>query len=73
MANFFKDNDDLQYYFDKGVDWDSLVRITEHEFADPVEFRFGVVVGGLLGSFAGYVKGWRETAIMSASFCSAIS
>ena len=29
MANFFKDNDDLQYYFDKGVDWDSLVRITE--------------------------------------------
>ena len=34
MANFFKDNDDLQYYFDKGVDWDSLVRITEREFAD---------------------------------------
>jgi alkylation response protein AidB-like acyl-CoA dehydrogenase len=34
MANFFKDNDDLQYYFDKGVDWDSLVRITEHEFAN---------------------------------------
>jgi alkylation response protein AidB-like acyl-CoA dehydrogenase len=34
MANFFKDNDDLQYYFQKGVDWDSLVRMTEHEFAD---------------------------------------
>ncbi|RZV49609.1 MAG: hypothetical protein EX268_18755, partial [Deltaproteobacteria bacterium] len=34
MANFFKDNDDLQFYFDKGVDWDSLVRITEHEFSD---------------------------------------
>jgi alkylation response protein AidB-like acyl-CoA dehydrogenase len=34
MANFFKDNDDLQFYFDKGVDWDSLVRVTEHEFAD---------------------------------------
>lgn len=34
MANFFKDNDDLQYYFDKAVDWDSLVRITEHEFSD---------------------------------------
>ena len=34
MANFFKDNDDLRYYFDKGIDWDSLVRITEHEFAD---------------------------------------
>ena len=34
MANFFKDNDDLQYYFDKGIDWDSVVRITEHDFAD---------------------------------------
>ena len=34
MANFFKDNDDLQYYFDKGVDWDSLVQITEHDFAE---------------------------------------
>jgi alkylation response protein AidB-like acyl-CoA dehydrogenase len=34
MANFFKDNDDLQFYFDKGVDWDTLVQITEHDFAD---------------------------------------
>ncbi|MFZ1862800.1 MAG: acyl-CoA dehydrogenase family protein [Polyangiales bacterium] len=34
MANFFKDNDDIQYYFDKGIDWESLVRITEHDFAD---------------------------------------
>ncbi len=34
MANFFKDNDDLQYYFDKGIDWEPLVRITEHDFSD---------------------------------------
>jgi len=34
MANFFKDNDDLQYYFNKGIDWDPLVRITEHDFAE---------------------------------------
>ncbi len=34
MANFFKDNDDLQYYFDKGIDWDPVVRITEHDFAN---------------------------------------
>jgi alkylation response protein AidB-like acyl-CoA dehydrogenase len=34
MANFFKDNDDLQFYFDKGIDWDALVQITEHDFAD---------------------------------------
>ena len=34
MANFFKDNEDLQYYFDKGIDWEPLVRITEHDFSD---------------------------------------
>ena len=34
MANFFKDNEDLQYYFDKGIDWEPLVRITEHDFVD---------------------------------------
>jgi 3-(methylthio)propanoyl-CoA dehydrogenase len=41
MANFFKDNEDLQYYFDKGIDWDSLVRITEHDFADAEGEGFG--------------------------------
>jgi len=41
MANFFKDNDDLQYYFDKGIDWDPVVRITEHEFADAEGDGFG--------------------------------
>ena len=30
MGNFFKDNDDLRYYFDEGLDWDALVRVTEH-------------------------------------------
>ena len=34
MGNFFKDNDDLQYYFNKGIDWEPLVRMTEHDFAD---------------------------------------
>jgi len=41
MANFFKDNDDLQYYFDKGIDWDPIVRITEHDFADADGDGFG--------------------------------
>lgn len=26
---------------------------------------FGVIAGGLIGSFAGYVRGWRESVIMS--------
>lgn len=35
MANYFTDNDDLQWYFDKGIDWDALVRATEHDFRAP--------------------------------------
>ncbi len=34
MGNFFKDNDDLLYYFEKGIDWDPVVQITEHGFSD---------------------------------------
>ena len=29
MASFFSDNADLQYYFDKGIDWAPLVELTE--------------------------------------------
>src|SRR5690606_35875758 len=29
MANFFTDNEDMLYYFDKGVDWEPRVRVTE--------------------------------------------
>jgi len=34
MANFFQDNQDLRYYFERGVDWDELVRLTERDFTD---------------------------------------
>lgn len=34
MANYLTDNDDLQYYFDRGLDWDALVEITERGFTD---------------------------------------
>lgn len=33
MENFFTDNDDLQYYMEKGLDWESLVKLTEYDFA----------------------------------------
>ena len=33
MANFFKDNDDLQFYMRRAIDWDTLVRVTERDFA----------------------------------------
>lgn len=29
MASFFKDNEDLHYYFERGLDWDALIEATE--------------------------------------------
>lgn len=34
MANFLRDNDDLLFYLDKGIDWRPLVELTERGFAD---------------------------------------
>ena len=33
MGNFYRDNDDLQFYVDKGIDWEPIVRLTENDFA----------------------------------------
>ncbi len=35
MANFFKDNDDLRYYFEKGIDWEPVVAISEYDYRAP--------------------------------------
>lgn len=35
MPSFFEDNDDLRFYFDKGVDWDLLAEVTEHGYRAP--------------------------------------
>ncbi len=35
MANFLRDNDDLCYYIDKGLDWATLVKATEYDFRLP--------------------------------------
>lgn len=35
MANFFEDNDDLQYYLDRGLDWSPLVGLVEQDFKAP--------------------------------------
>src|SRR5689334_11464104 len=39
MGNFYKDNDDLRYYVEKGIDWEPLVRITEKDFTDEGGFK----------------------------------
>lgn len=35
MSNFFKDNADLRYYFERGVDWAPVVELVERGFTDP--------------------------------------
>jgi alkylation response protein AidB-like acyl-CoA dehydrogenase len=39
MASFYKDNADVRYYFERGFDWDPLVRVTEHDFRAKDAFR----------------------------------
>lgn len=34
MANYLNDNEDLLYYFDKGIDWNPLIEVTERGFTD---------------------------------------
>lgn len=33
MANFYSDNQDIRFYMEKWIDWEPLVRLTEHDFS----------------------------------------
>ncbi|HHO52422.1 MAG TPA: hypothetical protein ENK18_16520 [Deltaproteobacteria bacterium] len=59
MANFYDDNEDLRFYLERGLDWDRLVRLTEHDFRAPEGFsstdealEFYREVLELVGAFA---------------------
>lgn len=39
MGNFYKDNEDLRYYIERGLDWEPLVRLTEFDYRDPEGFQ----------------------------------
>jgi alkylation response protein AidB-like acyl-CoA dehydrogenase len=39
MANFFKDNPDLQFYFERGIDWPRLAELTEHGYKQDDGFK----------------------------------
>ena len=39
MANFYKDNDDLRWYLEEGIDWDPIVDASELSFRSPDGFR----------------------------------
>jgi alkylation response protein AidB-like acyl-CoA dehydrogenase len=38
MSNFFKDNEDLRYYFERGIDWDKIVTMNEPRGAEAAGF-----------------------------------
>jgi hypothetical protein len=59
MANFFKDNDDLRYYFERGIDWDALVRVTEKQ---------GLGVGDAPKTIEEAIGFYREIAEMVGEF-----
>jgi alkylation response protein AidB-like acyl-CoA dehydrogenase len=51
MSNYFTDNDDLQFYFQRGIDWEAIASATEHGYrskdgfsnvAEATEFYRGV-------------------------------
>ena len=39
MASFFTDNDDLQWWFEKGIDWAKLVEVSEYGWRAPDGFK----------------------------------
>ncbi|WP_394847797.1 acyl-CoA dehydrogenase family protein [Pendulispora brunnea] len=39
MSNFFKDNDDLAFYFEKGIDWEPLVEVSEYGYRTKDGFK----------------------------------
>jgi len=39
MGNYFTDNDDIRFYFDQGVDWASLIEVTEYGYRAPDCFK----------------------------------
>lgn len=58
MASFLTDNDDLRFYFEEGIDWATLVQITEYDFRSPDGFQtvpeaveFYRDVAGMVGKF----------------------
>ena len=59
MGNFLTDNDDLLYYFDKGIDWAPIVEATERGFLDEEA----------PGSVQEAVDLYRDMAEMVGKFC----
>ncbi len=70
MSNYFRDNDDLQFYFTRGIDWEAIASLTEHGYraeggfsnaAEAVEFYRGVA--DMVGEFVAGEVAPRAAAI----------
>jgi alkylation response protein AidB-like acyl-CoA dehydrogenase len=68
--NFFKDNEDLQFYFERGIDWEAVASATERGFtlqggfantAEAVEFYRGIAE--MVGEFVAAEVAPRAKAI----------
>ncbi|MBL4685713.1 MAG: acyl-CoA dehydrogenase family protein, partial [Nannocystaceae bacterium] len=59
MGNYLSDNEDLLYYFDKGIDWQALFEVTER---DPLDEDAPADVGQA-------VEVYRDIAEMVGKFC----
>ncbi|MBM4377437.1 MAG: acyl-CoA dehydrogenase family protein [Deltaproteobacteria bacterium] len=68
--NFFKDNEDLQFYFERGIDWDAIASATERGFTleggfantgEAVEFYRGIAE--MVGEFVAAEVAPRSKAI----------
>lgn len=35
MANYYRDNDDLRFYLEQGIDWREIAELAERDFRDP--------------------------------------
>src|SRR5687768_15622251 len=35
MGNFYRDNDDLRFYLERGIDWREIAELNERGYADP--------------------------------------
>jgi 3-(methylthio)propanoyl-CoA dehydrogenase len=75
MANFLRDNDDILFYLDKGIDWEPIVKLTERGFVDedgPRDVNEAKElyrdVADMVGTFAAEEIAPRAKAIEAAGF-----
>ena len=60
MTSFLQDNDDLRFYIDKAIDWQSLVEVTERGFIDADQGGFSTTANGSQRSTTARTAEWIQ-------------